>query len=45
MKFLKLPINAIPEGPIKYAMAFEEIKPVINRTKILRLFKYDALNN
>ena len=45
VKFLRLPIKAIPEGPMKYAIALEETKPVTIRTKILTLFKDAALNS
>ena len=45
VKFLRLPIKAIPEGPMKYAIAFEETKPVMMRIKILILFKEVTLNS
>lgn len=38
-KFLKFPINAIPSGPIKMAMAFDVKNPEIILTKTEAEFK------
>jgi hypothetical protein len=45
VKLLKFPIKAIPEGPTKYAITFEERNPVISLTRILKLLKEVTLNN
>ena len=45
MKFLKLPANAMPDGPTKMAKTLEVIKPVAIFIRTLTLFKEVALNN
>jgi hypothetical protein len=43
-KFLKFPIKAIPEGPMKIAKTFEVINPIPILSITLMLFKEVTLN-